>query len=475
MRILSIPPKWPELNNPSIMHACPSPQKELGVSANVGHNTPMTDPTPMPPLQYVQPTGDMSFAPAEQKILDHINQKIAASPHIDETIDFLFDQTHNICPCDRISVAFVTDDARRVTSYYTRTDYDNVILQRGYSEDLRGSSLERIIQTGQPRLINDLEAYAREHPTSRSSHLLLKEGVRSSMTVPLSVDRRNIGLLFRSSREPHAYNVHHVRLHLAIAERLSQTIEKAWRIEQLEAANTAYMEMLSFVTHELKSPIASMVMTAESLLDGHYGTLEDDQAQRIERMVFKGQYLLTLIRDYLNLARLETGKLECSPTMGVDFIERVIEPAIEMIQPWLEGKDMTLEKQFSGEGSVDCDPDLMTIAMTNLIGNAAKYGRKGGTIRLSVNRGPARVDVSVWNEGQGFKDEDRRKLFHKFSRLDDPELRKAKGTGVGLYTVWRIVNQHGGRIEAHSRYGQWAEFNFWIPQPLQCYLQPPPD
>jgi signal transduction histidine kinase len=146
-----------------------------------------------------------------------------------------------------------------------------------------------------------------------------------------------------------------------------------------------------------------------------------------------------------------------------------------MIESWLAGKNMSLESDFSGKATVDCDPDLMTIAMTNLLGNAAKYGRKNGKIRLTVNRGPARLDVSVWNEGPGFKEEDREKLFRKFSRLDDPAHRKAKGTGVGLYTVWRIINQHGGRIEAHSRYGEWAEFAFWIPQPLQCYLQPPGD
>lgn len=426
-------------------------------------------------MEYVEAVEPAPLGEAEQRTLDRVNQKIAAAPGIEETIDFLFEQTRTICPCDRISVAFVTDDARRVTSYYTRADYEPVVLDRGYSEDLRGSSLERIINTGQPRIINDLAAYGREHPTSRSTHLLLKEGVRSSLTCPLSVDERNIGLLFRSSQTPNAYDPRNILMHQAISERLSQTIEKAWRIEQLEQANTAYMELLSFVTHELKSPVASMVMTAETLLDGAYGELQPDQARRIERMVFKGQYLLTLIRDYLNLARLETGKLECTPQMEVDFVERVVEPAIDMVEPWLEGKEMTLDRQFSGQGTIDCDPDLMIIAMTNLLGNAAKYGRKGGTIRLTVHRGRARLDVSVWNEGAGFKDEDRQKLFRKFSRLDDPAHRKAKGTGVGLYTVWRIVNQHGGRIEAHSRYGQWAEFAFWIPQPLQCYLQPPPE
>jgi signal transduction histidine kinase len=71
----------------------------------------------------------------------------------------------------------------------------------------------------------------------------------------------------------------------------------------------------------------------------------------------------------------------------------------------------------------------------------------------------------VWNEGPGFPDADRPKLFRKFSRLDAPELNRRKGTGVGLYTSWRLVQLHGGRIDADSRPGEWAEFIVTLPQP----------
>jgi signal transduction histidine kinase len=76
------------------------------------------------------------------------------------------------------------------------------------------------------------------------------------------------------------------------------------------------------------------------------------------------------------------------------------------------------------------------------------------------------LTAGVWNEGIGFTPEQRNELFRKFSRLDTPELKKQKGTGVGLYTVWRIVQLHGGQPDAHSQPGQWARFTFTIPQPV---------
>ena len=79
---------------------------------------------------------------------------------------------------------------------------------------------------------------------------------------------------------------------------------------------------------------------------------------------------------------------------------------------------------------------------------------------------PAAFTVSVWNEGPGFPPESRGELFRKFSRLQTPETRDRTGTGVGLYTAWRIVHLHGGRMEAASQEGAWAEFSLEIPQPL---------
>ena len=113
----------------------------------------------------------------------------------------------------------------------------------------------------------------------------------------------------------------------------------------------------------------------------------------------------------------------------------------------------------------------MRIVMTNLLGNAAKYGKEGGEVRITVICEPSRVEVRVWNEGLGFHEEDRAKLFRRFSRLQDPELRVRRGTGVGLYNSWRIIQLHHGRIRARSEHGSWAEFSFELSQPLDIALK----
>ena len=97
--------------------------------------------------------------------------------------------------------------------------------------------------------------------------------MRSNLACPLSVEGRIVGFIFRSSRRTHAYRPRHIELQMAISERLSQAVEKAWRIEQLEEANHAYTQMLGFVSHELKSPVASMVTDAELLSQGYLGDL----------------------------------------------------------------------------------------------------------------------------------------------------------------------------------------------------------
>jgi signal transduction histidine kinase len=141
-----------------------------------------------------------------------------------------------------------------------------------------------------------------------------------------------------------------------------------------------------------------------------------------------------------------------------------VDPVVEMTEAAVERNRMRIERRVIGAPiRVSCDADLMKIVLTNLIGNAAKYGREGGKIRLTVERRDDTLAVSVWNEGQGFRAGDRSALFRKFSRLSVPDYRQVTGSGVGLYTAWRIVNLHQGRISAQSRFGQWAEFRFELP------------
>jgi signal transduction histidine kinase len=405
-------------------------------------------------------------SPEERLILDTINRKVAAAESLSSLIDFLFDSLRRISPTSRVALAFVEEQAHRVVAHYSRADYEPMLLRPGYAEDLTGSSLAKVIESGQPRVINDLQEYLAAHPRSSSTALVVREGLRSSMTCPLSVGGRNVGLLFRSSTEPHAYDAHQVRLQQAIAESLSQAVEKAYRIEQLTEANRAYTEMLGFVSHELKNPVASMVMDAKLLAQGFLGDLTEQQKQKVERSIVKGEYLLALVREYLDLARIESGALQANFTEDVDFVSAVVDPAIDIMDPQREEKGMTITKHLpNGAPRVTCDVDLLKIVMTNLVGNAVKYGSECGEVRITVRHVPTQFRVSVWNEGPGFSEAEKHKLFRKFSRLDSPELRKQKGTGVGLYSCWQIAQLHGGHIRARSLEGQWAEFYFYVPQP----------
>jgi signal transduction histidine kinase len=434
---------------------------------------------PQQAVTYVDPSRDgdalKPIGAAERTLLHTVNQKIAACPSLRAIVDYLFDNTQSLIPCDRMGLAFVDEESGFVTSYYNRSSYDGLLIDQDYREGLRGSTLDDIMQRGLPRIINDLEAYVDDHPRSRSSRLLLKEGVRSSLTCPLRVEDRVVGFIFRSSRTPFTYNPLHIAIQMAITERLSQAVEKAWRIEQLEEANYAYTQMLGFVSHELKSPVASMVTDAQILTQGYLGDLTTEQRTKILSMERKGQYLLGLVREYLDLARVEGGELKLEPRPGVDVMKDVVAEAIDLVRPQADARGMQLTSCVPSPAlpPVCCDPTLLRIVTVNLLDNAVKYGNEGGDIRVKAEvtidgKNGERLNVSVWNAGPGFPAEQRNRLFRRFSRLDDPALKSRRGTGVGLYNSWRIVQLHKGRMYADSQHGQWAEFGYDIPAAADC-------
>jgi len=425
------------------------------MSAQAGEGIRYYDSEPVAP-------GARGFSEAEARALEAVNRRVAAPGSLAALLEFVLAETGAICPIDRLSLAFI-EPGERLVSHTTRATYEPV-LGPGYSEGLAGSSLAEVIDSGRTRVIDDLAAYAREHPDSRSTALILSEGIRSSMTCPLSVEGRNVGLLWRSSKSVGAYDEHHVRLHLAIAERLGQAVEKAYRIEQLAAAGSAYAEMLGFVSHELKSPVASIMTDINLILGGYLGEVGEKQRAKLEGVLRKGDFLLALVRDYLNLARVDAGELKAEFREVRDFAAEVVEPAIELVAAGIEERGQKLTREIPvGLPGVSCDPELLRVAVLNFVGNASKYGDENGEIRVRLETAGESLRLAVWNSGPGFPPEQRGRLFRRFSRVDDPELKKRKGTGVGLYTCARVVALHGGRVDADSVPGEWAEFRFEIP------------
>lgn len=396
--------------------------------------------------------------------LEFINKKIAAKSSVNQVIDFLFEETRQLFPCDRIAVAFI-DSNGQLFSRYLRTDYESVVLNAEYGEVLRGSSLESVINSGSIRIISDLSRYFNSKPGSRSAPLILKEGIRSSMTCPLFSDGRVVGVLFRSSKRAQAYELNHAVMHQVMAERLGQAVEKTYQIERLEQANRGYIEMLGFISHELKNPLATLIMDGELLLDGYAGVLNEKQNESVNRMVRKGRSLVGFISEYMELARFEGGQMQLKVASGVDLESEILQPVLEQLEGELSKKSVSTEILLDHKPFLlTADRMFMRLVFANLIENGIKYGREGGIISINATRDNGNIRIRVRNSGFGFPEEDIPKLFKKFSRLQLSAHEGVKGTGVGLYLVWQVIQRHGGTIVARSEFGQWAEFEISLPE-----------
>ncbi len=421
-----------------------------------------------PPVSYIDPAATRSatdLSAREEALLSLVNRHAVVAPTIEAVLQDLFDDVAPVFASDRIGLAFLDESGERLTATHVVANYRPLRLREGYSAELTGTSLAEVIERGSPRLIGDLEQYLDENPRSASSRLAVAEGIRSSMTCPLAVDGRVVGVMFLSSQRKWAFGELEVRLMQAITERLSRVIERAWRQAQVEAANRAYFEMLGFVTHELKSPVAGLVTDARLMRAGYLGPVSDQQAEKLDRMVGRAEHLLGLITEYLNLARIERGDLQASVSDLADVGAEVLAPSQDAVEPLIVSKGMRVTRDFPAEPvALQGDAVLLRIVGVNLLSNAAKYGFEGGEIRVTLRREGDHVLIGVRNEGHGFPEAERGKLFKRFSRLNLPALAREKGTGVGLYTVWRIVRLHGGRVTAASEEGRWAEFTVRLPR-----------
>ena len=406
---------------------------------------------------------ESDITPRERDVLALIGRKAAEGTGLEEIIGTIFTELGRIIPCSRLDIGMVEENGLRVVIRIVRADYEPVEAPIGYTIDVPGSFYQRALDTPAPFITNPGE-HASDFENHEFSDLLAGEGIRSHIIVPVTAGDIVIGIVLCGSREHGSYTEHHGSLLEETAKLLRYPVEKAYQADQIEKNYRAYMEMLSFVSHELRSPISSIITLTQTLADGYYGKLDDRQRKIIQRVIKKAEYLHAMSSQYLNLSRFESNMMDLQLQL-VDFIDDIIDPIIEILAPQIEERGIKLEREYRDTVfPVQCDPDLVKIVMINLLGNGIKYGNRGGILRITMEKGFKKFSVAVWNEGPGFSDRERYRLFKKFSRLQAAELIDRKGSGIGLYVSWEIVQLHCGRISAESEQGAWARFTMELPQ-----------
>jgi signal transduction histidine kinase len=204
-------------------------------------------------------------------------------------------------------------------------------------------------------------------------------------------------------------------------------------------------------------------MSLYTVKDGFLGEVNAAQKRSLESVAQSLDYFRDMIRNYLDLSRLEKGEIEAHKTR-VSLNARVVLPVVESLERALQERRMVVENHVPDDLVLQTDPDLLRIVYDNLIANAVKYGREGGKVTLDLRQDINKVTLSVRNDSDGIPSDQMSRLFRKFSRLDGPEYTGQRGTGLGLYICKEIIEKLGGEIWADSQLGEWAKFSFTVPK-----------
>jgi len=230
------------------------------------------------------------------------------------------------------------------------------------------------------------------------------------------------------------------------------------RLKKLEIARK---DFVANVSHELRTPLSLIKGYVETLLDG----AKDDPAislkflRTIER---NADRLKLLIEDLLTISELEAGRIELH--LQPLNIQPLAAKVLEDLQTRASARQITLNSRMASL-QVEADPGRVEQVLANLVDNAIKYGRPGGTVTVDARAiANGLIEVSVADDGPGIPADAIERIFERFYRVDKARSREQGGTGLGLSIVKHIVQSHGGKVWAASEPGRGATFFFTLPR-----------
>jgi len=313
-----------------------------------------------------------------------------------------------------------------------------------------------------------------EEPTYPLREIIVRDGFRALLAVPLVREDKLIGGLVVRRRAPGQFQKETVDLlqtfatqsALAIQNaRLFREIEEKGR--ELEIASKHKSEFLANMSHELRTPLNAILGYTELILDKIYGEVPEKIQEVLERLEKNGRHLLGLINNVLDLSKIEAGRLTLS--LSEYSMNEVVQTAFTSVEALavekkLELKVMVPTDLTTGKG----DEQRIAQVLLNLLGNAIKFTEEG-EVRVEVTASNETFLVSVSDTGPGLSESDQNKIFEDFQQADSSSTRGKDGTGLGLSISKRIIEMHGGHIWVESTLGK--GLTFWFKLPIRVERQ----
>ncbi len=338
-------------------------------------------------------------------------------------------------------------------------------LRQRYENARTPMSPTFVIRTGEPSIVlhvTDATLVGVSAGDAERLRILRRLKLLSYLCLPLRVQGRTIGAvtMARSESGRH-FDEEDVRIAEDATSRAALAVDNARAYAELQAANQLKDEFLATLSHELRTPLNAILGYARMLRSGILK--EERKAQALETLERNASTLTQMVEDVLDVSRIAAGKIRLH-IQSVD-LATVLRDGLATITPAADAKGVRLESILEPHvGPVSGDPDRLQQVIWNLLSNAVKFTPRGGRVQLRLQRVNSHVEVTVSDTGMGISEDFLPHLFERFRQGDSTTTRTHGGLGLGLAIARRIVELHGGRIQAFSPgEGKGATFRVELP------------
>jgi signal transduction histidine kinase len=224
-------------------------------------------------------------------------------------------------------------------------------------------------------------------------------------------------------------------------------------------------EFVSIASHQLRTPLTGIKWMISLLLQGQAGKLNRKQLEFLQNIDSSNERMIQLVNDLLNVSRIESSTAQKLEKTDCD-LKNLIGEVMNEQRSIAKQTDIRVEMETSPAATaavVAGDRDKLYQVMMNLVNNAIKYSKKGGSVRLGYAVEGSFIKIFVQDSGIGIPKAQQSKIFQKFFRADNAIQNVATGTGLGLYYVKTVVEAHGGRIWFDSEQGKGTTFYLTLP------------
>lgn len=391
----------------------------------------------------------------ELSVMQRIDRELNASLEMDRAMSITLDWALRQSGAEAGLIGMLEEEKLRVMSFVGFDDYLAGLQDQTIKVEL--PAMLRAVETGQPQ---QLTVAASKDKLIDTSH--------TQMVIPIRRETAVIGLLYLESTNDSQVDIDFLtRLtdHAAIA------ISNAQLYSEVQRANLAKSDFVSFVAHELKNPMTSIKGYTELLAGGAVGQINEMQTNFLHTIKSNVERMSTLVSDLNDNSKIEAGRLrlEYKATSAADLVDEVVRTMKRQIEDRKQTLELVIPEKLP---PMWADRIRVGQVLTNLLSNAYKYTPEGGALQVGVEETENRWDldgaprvIHLWvkDDGIGMALEDQQKMFQKFFRSEDPKAREAPGTGLGLNITKSLVEMQGGKIWFESEFRKGTTFHFTIP------------